>query len=305
MTAVIINTGTIAKALAPGAEFFGQEYPMPEPQFGKVYRTQPTSRQYEEHTQLSNFGVMPAIPEGEPFVLAGQTQGPTTYSRPIRYGLGFRITYQAIKNNLYMDLMTKRLRALKWSQFRTKEQQGADVFNNGFTTHLTGDGVALFSASHVKIGSGSGTFSNILSTSSDLNEAALEDMIIMIELAEDSDGNILGLTAENLIFRTDNKFNAHRILQSTGRVATANNDTNALKDMGAIDGVISWKFLTDTDAWFVTTNSPDGPTYFEREPDGVFNDTPDFNTDAVSTKGTAWFVFNVIDPLSVFASAGI
>ncbi len=246
---------------------FGLEYKM-RPEVWRGYMNVETENRkaYLEDVLMAGLGAAAIKAEG-----AGVTYDSTSESYTARYifetiALAFAITEEAEEDGLYGSIGRKLSRAMARSYKHTIATRVANILNNGFDSAYTGgDGVELFSASHALKSGGTG--SNILTNAADLSETSLEDLMIQVANTTDDRGLPIDMETQTLVIPTALRFTAHRILQSTGRVDTANNDINAIKDMGLLPGgVVIDKRLTDTDAWFVTTDCPDGLKYIDRKP---------------------------------------
>ena len=238
-----------------------------------------------------------------PVSFDSERQGFTTRYRHIVYALGFIITREIMEDDLYDVVGQRRAQGLAFSMRQTKEIVGANVYNRAFDTNYTyGDGKAILVSDHPNVAGG--TWSNVLSVASDLSEAALEQACLDIAALKNDRGLQISLVPEKLILPPQLEFEAHRILKSQGRVATANNDPNALKDLGKIrGGMIINHYLTDADAWFIRTNAPHGMKYFERRGDEFTNDN-DWDTENAKFKATARYSFGCTDPRGLFGSPG-
>ena len=218
-------------------------------------------------------------------------------------GMGFSITEEAMEDNLYVSLSARYTKALARAMAYTKQVKAAYPLNNGFsTTFKSGDDVALFSTAHPLVNGG--TNSNRPSTGADLNETSLEDAIIQISKWTDERGLLIAARARKLVIPTDLQFVATRLLDSSYRVGTSDNDINAIKTNGVIpEGYSVNHYLTDTNAFFLTTDIPDGMKHFERTPMQTSMDG-DFTTGNVRYKARERYSFGVSDPLGIFGSPG-
>jgi hypothetical protein len=217
--------------------------------------------------------------------------------------MGFSITEEAIEDNLYDSLSSRYTKALARAMAYTKQVKAANVLNNAFNSSFAGgDGVELIDDAHPL--AGGGTFSTRPSAYSDLNETSLEDALINISTFVDDRNMILALQGTKLIVPPQLQFVADRLLDTPGRVATADNDINAIKNMGLLpQGYAVNHFLTDTDAWFVLTDCPDGLKHFERSPISTSMEG-DFNTGNVRYKARERYSFGFSNPRAVFGSQG-
>ena len=299
-----ISRANELKQLLPGLNaLFGEEYNRYENEHEEIYVTENSERSFEEELKLSGFGAAPVKDEG-----AAITYDTAQESFVARYthetiGLGFSITEEAMEDNLYVSVSARYTKALARAMSYTKQVKAAYPLNNGFsTTFSSGDGVALFSTAHPLVNGG--TNSNRPSTGADLNETSLEDAIIQIGKYVDERGLKIAAKARKLIIPSDLQFVATRLLQSDYRVGTADNDINAVKTNGVIpEGYSVNHYLTDTNAFFITTDVPDGMKHFVRAPMTTTMDG-DFDTGNVRYKARERYSFGVSDPLGIFGSPG-
>jgi hypothetical protein len=299
----VISTGNIAKLLWPGLNSrWGTSYNEHPAEWKDLVDIESSEMSYEEDQQMLGFGLAPIKPQGQATVYDTAGQGYTSRYTHQAYSLGFIITHEAIKDNLYEKIGMQRTGSLAFSMRQTKENVVANIYNRGFNTSYTGgDGQPLFSASHPIIG---GTFSNLLATPADLSEASLEDLVVQIGQAVDPRGNKISLVPKKLIVPWPLVFEATRILKSTGQNDTANNAINALRSMGLFqDGVAANHYLTDLDAFFIRTNAPEGVKLFQRE-EVSFSSDGDFDTDNLKYKSYERYSTGWTDPLGAFGSAG-
>lgn len=298
-----INTGSFAKALWPGVNtWYGDEYNEFPVEFTALFETNTSRKNFEEDMGYSGFGLASVKAEGSPIAYDTAQQGFLTRYNHVTYGLGFIITEEMMEDDLYDVIGKKRAQALAYSIRQTKEQLGANVYNRAFNGAYTGgDGVELCSSLHPNVAGG--TFANELATPADLSEASLEQACIDLMGLEDDRGLRISVMPETLIIPRDLVFESERILMSTQRVDTANNDINALNAMGKFRNVVVNHYLTDADAWFIRTNVKDGPKYFERRPDKFEMDN-DFDTSNAKFKSTFRCSFGWTDPRGIFGSEG-
>ena len=299
-----ISRANELKQLLPGLNaLFGEEYNRYENEHEEIYVTENSERSFEEELKLSGFGAAPVKDEG-----AAITYDTAQESFVARYthetiGLGFSITEEAMEDNLYVSVSARYTKALARAMSYTKQVKAAFPLNNGFsTTFSSGDGVALFSTAH-PLANGCKN-SNRPSTGADLNETSLEDAIIQIGKYVDERGLKIAAKARKLFIPSDLQFVATRLLQSDYRVGTADNDINAVKTNGVIpEGYSVNHYLTDTNAFFITTDVPDGMKHFVRAPMTTTMDG-DFDTGNVRYKARERYSFGVSDPLGIFGSPG-
>ena len=284
----VIATGNHPKALWPGVySWFGAKYNEHEKQYPKLFDIKSSSKNFEELVQHTGFGLAPVKPEGSSTAYDAHQQGYVARGTNVAYSLGYIVTREELADNLYTEVSMRRAGSLAFSMNQTRENVGANIYNRAFTAaYAGGDGKELLATDHPSL---SGNQSNELATAADLSEASLEDLTIQIMNAVDPKGLKISLRPKSLIVPTALVYDANRILKSNLRVATADNDTNALKLVGAIPEIVVNNYLTDTDAWFIRTNAPDGLCWFDREMP-QFTKDEDFDTDNAKAKGYMRFV---------------
>ena len=297
-----ISRNQLVKELEPGLNaLFGLEYKQYENQTADIYTTESSDRAFEEEVMLSGFAQAQVKPEGSGVTYDNAQETFTARYTNETIALAFAITEEAIEDNLYDRLASRYTKALARSMAQTKQVKGAAPLNNGFGTFTSGDGVALFSTAHPTI---AGTFSNTLATAADLNETSLEQSLIDIAGLTDERGLKIAAKGMKMIIPSALQFTAERLMQSAGRVGTADNDINAIKSMGMIpQGYSVNNFLTDTDAFYISTDVPNGMKHFERTPLSTKMEG-DFDTGNVRYKARERYVFGVSDPRGIFASPG-
>ena len=297
-----ISRNQLVKELEPGLNaLFGLEYKQYENQAAEIYTTESSDRAFEEEVMLSGFAGALVKPEGSGVAFDQAQETFTARYTNETIALAFAITEEAIEDNLYDRLASRYTKALARSMASTKQVKGAAPLNNGFGTFQSGDGVALFSASHPTI---AGTFSNTLATAADLNETSLEQALIDIAALTDERGLKIAAKGVKMIIPSALQFVAERLMKSQGRVSTADNDINAIRSMGMIpQGYRVNNYLTDTDAFFITTDVPNGMKHFNRAPLTTKMEG-DFDTGNVRYKARERYVFGVSDPRGIFASPG-
>jgi len=299
----VISTSTHPKELWPGLYArWGRIYKQHEPQWKKLFDIKTSTQQYEETLQNYGFPLAPVISEGNPFTYATDGQGYTTRFTHVSYGLGFIVTYNEMKDNLYEKKGGTRAEGNAFVMRQTKEIVLANIYNRAFnSSYVYGDGKELLATDHP---SQAGTWSNELSTPADLSETAVEDMMNMINTATDEMGHQINLNAISLHIHPDNLWDAHRIFKSVLQNDTANNATNALLDTKAIPGGICMNnYFTDSKAWFIRTDAQNGMTLFERDSYPLRQDN-DFDTDNVKAKSFMRFSGGCSDPRALYGSAG-
>jgi hypothetical protein len=299
-----ISRAQLLKELLPGLNaLFGLEYSRYGEEHKEIFETETSERSFEEETKLSGFAAAPVKNEGSAISYDNGQEAFTARYNHETIALGFALTEEAIEDNLYDSLSARYTKALARAMAYTKQTKGAAVLNNGFSsTYPGGDGVSLFNASHALINGG--VNSNVPSTAADLNETSLEAAVIQIAGWTDERGLLLAAKPKKLILPPALMFVATRLLETEGRVGTADNDLNALKSNNSIPGGYSINhFLTDTDAWFLTTDVPNGLKHFVRAPLTNSMDG-DFDTGNVRYKARERYSFGWSDPLAIYGSAG-
>ena len=298
-----ISRAQLLKELLPGLNaLFGLEYKNYGEEHKEIYETETSERSFEEETKLSGFSAAPVKSEGAAIAYDNAQEAWTARYNHETIALGFSITEEAVEDNLYDSLSKRYTKALARAMAYTKQVKAASVLNNGFSSsYVGGDGVALFAANHPLVSGG--TNSNRL-TASDLNETSLEAAVIQIAGWTDERGLLIAAKPGKLIVPPALMFTAKRLLDTELRVATADNDINALKAMGSIPGGYTVNhYLTDTNAWFLTTDVPNGMKHFVRTPLANSMDG-DFDTGNVRYKSRERYSFGWSDPLGMFGSPG-
>ena len=299
-----ISRAQLLKELLPGLNaLFGLQYATYDQEHKEIYETETSERSFEEETKLSGFNAAPVKNEGSAIQYDNGQEAWTARYNHETIAMGFSLTEEAIEDNLYDSLAARYTKALARSMAYTKQVKAAAVLNNGFSaSYPGGDNVALFSSAHPLVSGG--TNSNIPSTAADLNETSLEAAVIQISLWTDERGLLIAARPKKLIVPPSLQFVATRLLETELRVGTTDNDINALKNNGSIsEGYTINHFLTDTNAWFLTTDVPNGMKHFERVPLSQSMDG-DFDTGNVRYKSRERYSFGWSDPLGMFGSAG-
>lgn len=296
-----ITRTQLYKELVPGLHaLFGMEYARYPEQHKEIYDVTSSSRAWEEEVKLSGFGSAPVKDEGDSIAYDHAQEAWTARYTHVTIAQGFALTEEAFEDNLYDSLANRYTKALARSMAYTKQVRAAELLNTGFTSYQSGDGVFLFSASHPLINGG--TNSNLIAA--DLNETALEDAVIQISKWTDERGLLIAAMPTKLIIPVDLQFVATRILENPNRPGTADRDINALVKNGNIGGHTINNWLTDTDAWFLKTDVPDGMKMFVRSAMKKSSDV-DFDTGNMKYKARERYSFGVSDPLGIFGSAGV
>ena len=299
-----ISRSQLLKELLPGLNaLFGMEYKRYGEQHKEIYETESSDRSFEEETKLSGFGTAPVKAEGSAIAYDNAQEAWSTRYNHETIALGFSITEEAVEDNLYDSLSARYTKSLARAMSYTKQVKAASVLNNGFNaTYAGGDGVALFSTAHPTVGGG--TNSNTAAVQVDLNETSLEAAVIQIAAWTDERGLLIAAKPQKLVIPPALMFVADRLLKTEGRVGTADNDINSLKQMGSIPGGTTVNnFLTDTNAWFLTTDVPNGLKHFVRTPMSTSMDG-DFDTGNVRYKARERYSFGWSDPLGMWGSSG-
>lgn len=300
----VISTGNHPKALWPGINsWFGQKYKEHPMECSQVFDTTNSNKAYEEDVESAGFGLAPVKAQGGAVSYDTHSQGNTKRYTHVAYGLGYIVTREEMDDNLYTEVSMKRAAALAFSMRQTKETVAANIFNRGFDAAYTGaDGKELFATDHPVLGGG--TQSNELAVAADLSEASLEDLLIQIMQAKDARGLKISLIGRKLIVPPALSFTAARIVQSDLQNDTANNAINAIKATGLLpEGVMTYHYLTDTDAWFVKTNAPDGLKHMQRVA-LEFSRDKDFDTDNAKAKAYERYSYGWTDWRGVYGTPG-
>lgn len=300
-----INRAQLARELEPGLNaLFGQEYSTYAKEYEQIFgNLEPSNRAFEEEVMITGFGDAPVKSEGESVTYDNAQETYVARYNHNTLALGFQLTEEAMEDNLYVTLSRRYTKALARSMAHTKNIRGAAVLNNGFDASARiGDGSALYSATHETL---SGNQSNTLAVASDLNETSLEQAMIDIADFRDERGLRIAAQGRCLVLPTALQFVAQRILGSTYRSATADNDTNALNDLGYVpEGFKINHFLVDPDAWHVITDVPDGLKGFQRVKMAI-GMQGDFDSGNMRYKARERYVFGVSDWRGAYGSPGM
>lgn len=302
----VIMTSNHPKALWPGVKgFWGRTYNDHVTEYTDLFDVETSEQAYEEFVQITGFGLAPVKPQGKAAEYDSETQGPTTRFVHLAYALGYIVTHEELKDNLYMEVSKTRATSNARAFRQTKERVCANIYNRAFNASYTGaDGVALCATNHPN--TSGGTFSNKLLVDADLSEAALEDMLIQIMQATDDRGLLINLMPKSLHIAAANWFNANRILKSVLQPGTGNNDINVLNATNAIPGGVKLNhYLTSPQAWFVRTNVESGKGMLFLEREGIsFDQDNDFDTKNAKALGYERYSVGFIDPRAVYGSNG-
>jgi hypothetical protein len=299
-----ISRAQLLKELLPGLNaLFGLEYARYGEEHKEIYETETSERSFEEETKLSGFSAAPVKNEGSAIAYDNGQEAWTARYNHETIAQGFSITEEAIEDNLYDSLSARYTKALARSMSYTKQVKAAAILNNGFSaSYPGGDGKALFANNHPLVSGG--VNSNIPSTPADLNETSLENAVIQIAAWTDERGLLIAARPRKLVIPPSLQFIATRLLETNLRVGTNDNDVNALKNNGSIpEGYAINHFLTDNNAWFLTTDVPNGMKHFVRTPLQNSMDG-DFDTGNVRYKARERYSFGFSDPLGMFGSQG-
>jgi hypothetical protein len=298
-----ISRAQLVKELEPGLNaLFGLEYNRYDNEAALIFATETSDRAFEEEVMLSGFGAAATKSEGAMVTFDDAKEVYTARYTNETIALAFAITEEAIEDNLYDRLAARYTRALARSMAHTKQVKGATILNNAFTAGTGGDGSFLCVTNHA-LATG-GTWSNALATAADLSETSLEQGLIDIAAFVDERGLKIALQAQRMIIPKELQFTAERIMKSPQRVGTADNDINAIYQMGMVpQGYHVNHFLVDTDAWFLITDAPNGLKHFVRSPIKTAIEG-DFDTGNVRFKARERYVFGWSDPRGIFGTPG-
>jgi hypothetical protein len=299
----IINTGSHPKALWPGVRaFWGQVYNAHATEYTDLYDVLDSGKAYEEDVQITGFGLAPVKAEGASISYDSETQGPVSRYTHIAYGLGYKVTYEELRDNLYETVSMRRSQANAFSINQTTENIAAAVYNDAFTGNvfLNADGVSLCNTAHVN--TTGGTYSNSLSPAADLSEAALEDICVLIMGTQNDRGLLINIMPNSLHVARQRWHQANRVLKSVLQPDSASNNINVLKATNAFPGGIKMNhYFTNAHPWFVRTNCPNGMQMFWRDKP-QFDQDNDFDTK--NAKAATYMRFSVgnTDPRGIFGS---
>jgi phage major head subunit gpT-like protein len=301
-----ISRAQLLKELLPGLNaLFGMEYARYGEQHKEIYETETSERSFEEETKLSGFQAAPVKNEGSAIAYDNAQEAWTARYTHETIAQGFSITEEAVEDNLYDSLSSRYTKALARAMAYTKQVKAAAILNQGFTgsgNPTYGDGQVLFSTAHPLVSGG--VNSNRPATAADLNETSLENAVIQIAAWTDERGLLIAAKPKKLVVPPALQFVATRLLETELRVGTADNDVNAIKNNGSIPGGYTVNnFLTDTNAWFLLTDVPNGLKHFVRTPLSNSMDG-DFDTGNVRYKARERYSFGVSDPLGIYGSPG-
>jgi len=298
-----ISRAQLLKELLPGLNaLFGMEYAKYGDEHAEIYETESSDRSFEEETKLSGFSAAPVKDEGSAIEYDNAQEAWSARYTHETIAMGFSITEEAIEDNLYDSLSSRYTKALARAMAYTKQVKAAAILNGGFAGATYGDGQTLFSTAHPLISGG--TNSNRPAVAADLNETSLEAAVIQISGWTDERSLLIAAQPRKLIIPPALQFVATRLLDTEGRVGTADNDINALRNNGSIpEGYSVNHYLTDVNGWFLMTDVPNGLKHFTRSPMATSMDA-DFDTGNSRYKARERYSFGVSDPLGIYGSPG-
>tara|TARA_R110000868_G_scaffold168587_1_gene403367 strand:- start:36 stop:941 length:906 start_codon:yes stop_codon:yes gene_type:complete len=298
-----ISRAQLLKELLPGLNaLFGLEYAKYGEEHAQIFELESSDRSFEEETKLSGFAAAPVKNEGSAIAYDNAQEAWSARYVHETVAMGFSITEEAVEDNLYDSLSARYTKALARAMAYTKQVKAAAILNNAFSGTTYGDGVTLCSTAHPLVSGG--TNSNRPAVAADLNETSLEAAIIQISAWTDERSLLIAAQPKKLIIPPALQFVATRLLESEGRVGTADNDINAVMNNGSVPGGYSVNhYLTDSNAWFLMTDVPNGLKHFVRTPMSTSMDA-DFDTGNSRYKARERYSFGVSDPLGVFGSPG-
>jgi len=306
MSGLTISTGSVPRLLQDGVKnVFGNELKLHNPKWPMLYASHTSNKAFEIAVQLEGFGLASAKAEGDDITFDSRRQGFTPKYIHTTFAKGYIVTREALEDELYSQL-NDGAKALGRTMGITKEVQGAASYNNGFDATVTmvdGDGSQLFSTAHSNGPSG-GTYSNTLAVAADFSEASLEDLLIQMAEIQDARGLQMDLQAVRLAGAPANMFEFQRVMGSVLQNDTGNNATNAVRDMNSVrDGFMTNPFFTDPDAWFLTTDAPNGLKYYTRR-EVDFGQDNAFSSENARFKASERYSFGWDDARGVFGSEG-
>lgn len=295
--------GTLPKALWPGVRKWWGDYDKHPEFWSKIFAKDSSDKNHEEDVELAGMGLAMVKDVGSSSSYDNLRQGPVSNYVHLTYSLGYIVTEEEFDDNQYEKVAKARTQRLAFSFRSTKEVVAHNILNRAGTSGYNGgDGVTLLSTAHPMMTGG--TWANRMAANADLSEAAIEDMAKLVMKAEDTMGLPIALQCRRLIVTPDNVFEATRIVRSTLQSGTGNNDINAMREMSLFtEDPISTPFVTDTDAWYILTNAPEGLKMYQRKERAIRRDG-DFDTDNLKVKGVERYSFGWSDARSVFGSMG-
>jgi len=305
MAGGVISTGSHPKALWPGVHaWWGQVYDSHPKEYPDLYEIADSEQSYEEDVQVTGFGLAPVKPEGGSISYDYEIQGPVQRYLHIAYALGYKVTYEELKDNLYEVISMRRSQANAFSMAQTMENIAVAPYNDAFTgavfTYATGQNLCSASQPNTT----GGTFSNLLTPGAPIQETSLEDACIQLMGTQTDRGLIVSVMPQSLIVPRQQWFNANRILGSVLQAETANNSLNVLKATNAFpQGIKMNHYLSSSAAWFIRTNCPNGMRMFMREAPG-FDQDNDFDTKNAKAASYMRFSVGATDPRGILGCQG-
>ncbi|WP_213775106.1 hypothetical protein [Bradyrhizobium sp. dw_78] len=300
----VITTGAHPKALWPGiVAWWGRAYAEVPTEYTDLFDTETSDKSYEETVEITGFGLAPVKNEGTATSYDTETQGAVTRFTNVAYSLGYIVTYEEQRDNLYEKVSKTRAKALAYSMRQTKENVAAAVYNRAFnSSFIGGDGASLISASHP---TANGAQSNQLNTAADLSEAAIEDMLVQIMQTKNNRGLQISNEAQSLIVPSALMFEANRVVKSVLQNDTNNNAINVLRAVNAFPkGIKVNRYLSSATAWFIRTGIPEGMKLFQREELSLDNDN-DFDTKNLKAHSYERYSVGWSDWRQLFGTAGV
>ncbi len=299
----VITTGNHPKALWPGIKaWWGRQYTEHPLECRDLFDFDTSNMSYEEDIEVTGFGLAPAKSEGSSISFDSETQGVINRATHVAYALGFIVTYEELRDNLYEMVSKRRSQANAFSMRQTKETVAGNVYNRAFDSNFTfGDGIQLISTAHVTV---NGTQSNRLTVDADISEKSLEDLTIQIMQATNSRGLKISLMPQSLHVHTSDWYEANRIMKSVLKNDTADNAKNVLKMLNVFPkGIMVNHYFTDTNAYFIRTNAPRGMLAYQRE-EISFDQDNDFNTKNAQSAAYERYSFSIGDWRGIYGSSG-
>lgn len=300
----VITTGAHPKALWPGVkEWWGRSYAEHQEEYPDLFDQETSDKAYEEDVEISGFGLAPVKQQGTAINYDTESQGSVTRYTHVAYALGYIVTFEELRDDLYEVVSKRRAKMLAFSMRQTKENVAANVYNRAFNSSYTGgDAVSLCSTAHPTL---SGNQSNQLTTAADLSEAAIEDLTIQVMQAQNSRGMKISLMPQSLHVPVQTWYEANRILKSVLQNDTANNAINVLKATNVFPkGIKLNHYFTSATAWFIRTNAPAGMKHYVRDAI-MFDQDNDFDTKNAKAASYERYSFGWSDWRGVFGTAGV
>src|SRR6185312_9340663 len=300
----VITTGAHPKALWPGIKaWWGRSYSEHQEEFPELFDQETSDKAYEEDVEISGFGLAPVKQQGSGINYDTESQGSVSRYTHVAYALGYIVTWEELRDDLYEVVSKRRAKQLAFSMRQTKETIAANVYNNAFSSSYTGgDGVSLINTAHPTL---TGNQSNQLTTAADLSEAAIEDLSIQVMQALNSRGLKISLMPQSLHVPTQTWYEANRILKSVLQNDTANNAINVLKATNVFPkGIKMNHYFTSATAWFIRTNAPEGMKHYVRDPVSFDTDN-DFDTKKAKAASYERYSFGWSDWRGAYGTPGV